>query len=59
MRIFKYILVFFVLSAAAMVINGGTKVKCAVEADDAPTVIKRSVVQGIPDLVSFANYINQ
>jgi len=47
------------LIIATVVINGGTRAKCSIEQVESPRLIKKAVVQGFPDLVSFANFINQ
>ena len=58
MKKLKYILIFLLLVATTLVINGGTKSKpCVVD-----IVPKQSVevttLQGFPDLITFSNYIN-
>lgn len=53
MRKFKYILVLLLLTATTMVINGGTRVRCAVEPVKAAGLVKEAVADGFPDLVSF------
>jgi len=47
------------LIITTVVINGGTRVKCSVEQVSPSRLMEKAVVQGFPDLVSFANFINQ
>jgi hypothetical protein len=59
MKEFKYILIFLVMLALTLVINGGSKSKPTVTVNEARKLAKKTVVHGFPDMIFFANYITQ
>ena len=59
MRKFKHILIFLLLITTTVVINGGTRGKCTLEVAKTSKETLEAMEVSFPDMISFANYINQ